>query len=209
MPDPTQYVGQCVRYRINPGQANLGNGPLQPVTGQTEVANLTIGNDPRNPEAGGTFWNFTFLKYNAGEVTTCPLMGNVMTGPFSGCYAFTYTDAGLPKLAHVGTAHSPEDAGSIRAKQIWQNIVSGGATNIKGESPFKHFTPGEQARISSENRNQLPIVCSYYEPPKAWVILFIPAVAGVSVIPGALRIAAAKPMPQLDWNLVRAMREFK
>lgn len=209
MPDPTNHVGKCVQYRIDPGQASLGNGALQPVTGQTTFANLMIGDDPRNPATSGTVWNFTFLKYNAGEVTTCPLVGNVMTGPFSGCYAFTYNDAGQPKLAHVGTAHNPQDAGSTRAKQIWQNVVSGGATNIKGESPFKHFTPGEQARISSANQNQLPIVCSYYEPPNAWVILFIPAVAGVTVIRGALRIAAAKRMPQLDWTLIRAMREFR
>ena len=209
MPDPTNYVGKCVQYRIDPGRASLGAGPLQPVTGQTTVANLMIGDDPRNPATNGTAWNFTFLKYNAGEVTTCPLVGNVMTGPFSGCYAFTYNDAGQAKLAHVGTAHNPQDAGTIRAKQIWQNVVSGGATNIKGESPVMHFTPAEQARVSRANQNKLPIVCSYYEAPNAWAILFIPAVAGVTAIPGALRIAAAKRMPQLDWTLIRAMREFR
>ena len=208
MPNPTNHVGQCIQYRIDPGQANVGNGALAPVTGQTAAANLMIGNDPRNPALGGTPWNFTFLKYNAGEVTTCSLNGNVMTGPFSGCYAFSYNDAG-PKLAHVGTSHNPADPGTIRAKRVWQGIVAGGATNIKGESPFKHFTPDEQSRVSRANQNQLPIVCSYYEPPNAWAILFIPAVAGVTVVPGVLRIAAAKVMPQLDWNLVRAMREFR
>lgn len=209
MPNPTNFIGQCIRYRVDPGQANLGNGPLAPITGQTTAANVMIGNDPRNPAAGGTPWSFTFLKYNAGEVTTCALNGNVMTGPFSGCYAFTYNEAGQQKLAHVGTAHNAEDAGSIRAKQIWQGIVSGGASNIKGESPFKHFPHAEQERVSRENRSQLPIVCSYYEGGNAWAILFVPAVAGVTVIPGALRIVAAKLLPQLAWNLVKAMREFR
>jgi len=208
MPDPTNYIGQCIQYRIDPGQANVATGALVPKTGQTSLANVTIGNDPRNL-GGGTLWNFTFLKYSAGDVTTCPLNGNVMTGPFSGCYAFTYTDTGQQKLAHVGTAHSPSDAGTIRAKQVWQNIVNGGAANIKGESPAKHFSHGVQTQISVANRNQLPIVCSYYEGGNAWAILFIPAVAGVTVIPGVLRIAAAKSMPQLDWNLVKAMREFR
>jgi hypothetical protein len=205
---PQNHVGQYIQYLIDPGQANAGNGALAPVTGQTATANVVIGNDPRHPATNGTQWNFTFLKYNAGEVTTCPLNGNVMTGPFSGCYAFTYDD-GQPKLAHVGPSHSPTNPGTIRAKQIWQAIVDGGATRIKGESPFKHFTPGGQAEVSRANHSQRPIVCSYYEPPTAWVILFIPAVVGATVVPGVLRIAAAKTMPQLDWNLIKAMREFR
>lgn len=209
MPDPTTLVGQCIRYRIDPGQANLGSGPLAPTIGQTTVANLLVGNDPRNPGSGGTPWSFTFLKYCAGEVTTCPLVGSVMTGPFSGCYAFSYTEGGQRKLAHVGTAHNPHDAGTIRAKQIWLGMVAAGAADIKGESPFKHFSEQEQSDVSKANRNQLPIVCSYYEGTRAWAILFIAAVAGVTVIPGALRIAAVRPLPQLDWTLVRAMREFR
>jgi len=53
------------------------------------------------------------------------------------------------------------------------------------------------------------VVCGYYEGANAWVIVFVPAVAGVTVVPNAVRIAAAKRMPLLDWNLVRAMREFR
>jgi hypothetical protein len=208
MPNPTNFIGQCISYRIDPGQANVATGALAPKTGMTSAANVRIGNDPRNL-IGGTPWNFTFLKYSAGDVTTCPLNGNAMTGPFSGCYAFTYSSNGQQTLAHVGTAHNAEDAGSVRAKQVWQGIVLGGATNIKGESPAKQFTVSEQQKVGSENRNQLPIVCSYYEGGNAWAILFVPAVAGVTPIQGVLRIAMAKPMPQLDWNLVKAMREFR
>jgi hypothetical protein len=208
MPNPTNFIGQCISYRIDPGQANVATGALAPKTGMTSAANVRIGNDPRNL-IGGTQWNFTFLKYSAGDVTTCPLNGNAMTGPFSGCYAFTYSSNGQQTLAHVGTAHNAEDAGSVRAKQVWQGIVLGGATNIKGESPAKQFTVSEQQKVGSENRNQLPIVCSYYEGGNAWAILFVPAVAGVTPIQGVLRIAMAKPMPQLDWNLVKAMREFR
>lgn len=209
MPNPTQHIGQCIRYRIDPGEAQVGAGPLQPLLGPTTAANVMIGNDPRNPAAGGTAWNFNFLKYHAGEVTTCSLLGNVMTGPFTGCYAFSYITAGQPTLAHVGTAHEAGDPGTIRAKQIWQAVVVGGATNIKGEAPDKHFSSAELTQGSDANRGQRPIICSYYEPPNAWAILFFPAVAGVTVVHGALRIVAAKPMPQLDWNLVRAMREFR
>jgi hypothetical protein len=208
MPNPTNFIGQCISYRIDPGQANVATGALAPKTGMTSAANVRIGNDPRNL-IGGTPWNFTFLKYSAGDVTTCLLNGNAMTGPFSGCYAFTYSSNGQQTLAHVGTAHNAEDAGSVRAKQVWQGIVLGGATNIKGESPAKQFTVSEQQKVGSENRNQLPIVCSYYEGGNAWAILFVPAVAGVTPIQGVLRIAMAKPMPQLDWNLVKAMREFR
>lgn len=206
MPDPTNYINQCIQFRIET-QANVATGPLVPRTGFTTNANVRIGNDPRNL-VGGTPWNFTFLKYSAGDVTICPRNGNVMTGPFTGCYTFSYTDGGQ-WLAHVGTAHNATDPGTIRAKRIWQNIVAGGATNIKGESPAKHFSHAEQSRISTNNQNQVPSICSYHEGANAWVILFIPAVAGVTVIPGVLRIAAAKRMPMLDWNLVKAMREFR
>lgn len=209
MPDPTRFIGQCISYRIDMGQANVGTGALQPVTGQTSVGNVMIGADPRNPARGGTPWNFTFLKYNAGQVTTCPINGNMMSGPFTGCYAFTYRDGNQNMLAHVGTSHNPEDEGSIRAKQIWQIMANGGVTNIKGESPAKQFSFDEQSRISRANQNQGATVCSYYEGDNAWAILFVPAVAGVSVVAGALRIAAAKVMPKLDWSLVKAMREFR
>lgn len=210
MPDPTRFIGQCISYRVDMGQANVGNGALAPITGQTSMGNVIIGVDPRNPARGGTPWMFTFLKYNAGEVTTCPINGNMMSGPFTGCYAFTYRDAANQlTLAHVGTSHNAEDPGSVRAKQIWQMIANGGATSIKGESPAKQFSFDEQSRISRANQNQNPIVCSYYEGDNAWAILFVPAVAGVSVVPGVLRIAAAKVMPRLDWSLIKAMREFR
>ena len=65
MTDSTNYIGQCVQYRIDPGQANVANGALVPQIGQTSVANVTIGNDPRDL-VGGTQWNFTFLKYRVG-----------------------------------------------------------------------------------------------------------------------------------------------
>jgi hypothetical protein len=209
MPDPTRFVGQCISYRIDMGQANVGSGPLQPVTGQTSTATVMVGADPRNPGRGGTPWNFTFLKYNAGEVTTCPVNGNMMSGPFTGCYVFTYRDgANQQMLAHVGTSHNSEDAGSIRAKQIWQAVASG-ASHIRGESPAKQFSFDEQSRVSRANQNQTPIVCSYHEADRAWAIMFVPAVAGVSVVPGVLRIAAASAMPMLDWSLVKAMREFR
>jgi hypothetical protein len=209
MPDPTNYIGQCIQYRVDPGQANVGTGPLVPKTGQTTAANASIGNDPRHL-VGGTAWNFTFLKYNAGDVTTCPQNGNLMTGPFTGCYVFSYNDNGQQTLAHVGTAHTGDDPGTIRAKQIWQGILNGaGITNIKGESPAKQFSFSEQQKVTLDNRNQAPTVCSYHEGANAWAILFVPAVAGVSVIPGVLRIAMARRMPLLDWNLVKAMREFQ
>jgi hypothetical protein len=208
MPNPTNFIGQCIQYRIDPGQANVATGALTPKTGMTSAANVRIGNDPRNL-VGGTPWSFTFLKYSAGDVTTCALNGNAMTGPFTGCYAFTYNSNGQPTLAHVGTAHNSEDPGSIRAKQVWQNIVLGGATNIKGESPAKQFSLSEQQKVSADNGLRLPIVCGYYEAGNAWAILFVPAVAGVTDVPGVLRIATARAMPQLDWNLVKAMREFR
>jgi hypothetical protein len=211
MPNPTQFVGQCVAYRIDPGKAAVGAGAgaLVEKTGETSAANLMVGQDPRNL-VGGTPWNFTFLKYNAGEVTTCPLGAGVLTGPFSGCYTFRYRDrAGAQKIAHVGTDNTPTSPGTIRAKQIWQAMVADGATGISGEAPSKVIMANEQFQIAQANQNQLPQLCAYFEGTSAWAILFISAVAGVTVIPGVLRLALVRSMPLLDWSAVRAMREFR
>jgi len=207
MPDPTNFIGQFIRYQIDPGQAGAADGALTPLTNRTAVAATNIGPNAANPV--GTPWNFTFLKYSAGEVTTCDLNGATMTGPFSGCFAFTYLSGMQAKLAHVGTSHSPQDPGTIRAKAIWQGVIDGGATNIKGESPFSVFSIAEQQKISTDNGNSLPVVCGYYENANAWAIVFVGARNGMVPVPGVLKIAAARRMPMLDWTLVKAMRQFK
>ena len=209
MPDPTLFVDQCIAYRIDPGRsAQAVAGPLSPVPGQTTMSTVRVGNDPRNL-VGGTPWRFTFLKYWAGEVTTSALAGGVLTGPMSGCYLFRYTHAGRPSVAHVGTDTTPDSAGTVRAKAVWRAMMARPGCVANGEAPTKIVSTADQLRIAQQNLNQLPQLCGYFEGGNAWAILFVPAVAGVTLIPGVLRIAAVRRMPLLDWSAVAAMREWR
>ena len=208
MPDPTTLVGQCIRYQIDPGQAAMPHpGALAPKPGQTTMANLQVGPDPRNP--AGTAWQFAFLKYCAGEVTTCALAGGVLTGPMSGCYLFRYSSGGGNSVAHVGTDNTPTSPGTIRAKAIWNAMVAVPGNNANGDAPTKTITQNDQIRVSQENQNGLPSLCGYFEGNNAWAVLFVPAVAGVTKVPGVLRIALARKMPLLNWSAVAGMREWR
>ena len=198
MPNPTNFDRAVHWVQIDPGQANVATGALTPKTGMTWAANVRIGNDPRNLVAG-TPWNFTFLKYSAGDVTTCALNGNAMTGPFTGCYAFTYNSNVQPTLAHVGAAHhSGEYRFDLRQTGL-AKYRSRRSHEHQRRVTCKAVLVGEQKKVSMDNQLQLPIVCSYYEAGKAWAILFVPAVAGVTVVPGVLRIEMARA-PCLNWT---------
>lgn len=173
MPDPTNFIGQCISYQIDPGQSAADNpGPVAPMPGQTTMAAVNVGADPRNL-VGGTPWMFTFLKYCAGEVTTCALAGGVLTGPMSGCYLFRYQSAGGASVAHVGTDNTPESDGTIRAKAVWSGMMGAHGATAMGEAPTKVIRQDEQIRIARENQNQLPKLCGYFEGHNAWAVLFV------------------------------------
>ncbi|MGJ8640040.1 MAG: hypothetical protein ACSHYA_11685 [Opitutaceae bacterium] len=210
MPDPTNFVDQCVTYNVHQGEAAGPPGHVGVLPGKTTPANLIVRTDPRAlPGAAGTPWNFTFLKYVAGEVTVAPFNGPILTGPFSGCFTFRYTNGGQQMIAHVGTSHNSSDPGTIRAKQIWDSTVNGGASQINGESPTTTITPNELHGIAVANQNKIPALCAYFEGGNAWAIAFVQAVAGVTPIPGVLRIAKVTRLPLLNWDLVKAMRQFR
>lgn len=71
------------------------------------------------------------------------------------------------------------------------------------------ISSADQLRVARESRNQIPQLCGCFEGQNAWAILFVPAVAGVTIIPGVLRIAVVKRMPLLDWSAVSAMRVWR
>jgi hypothetical protein len=207
--DPTTLVGQYVKYKIDPGQSAASKpGELVVKTGQTTVVNLAVGPDPKKP--AGTAWQFTFLKYCAGEVTVCALAGGVLTGPMSGCYLFRYTGAsGKPSVAHVGTDNTPDDPGTIRAKEIWNTVVAAKGHNAVGDAPTKTISKDDIFKIAKENNNNMPILCGYFEGQNAWAVLFVPALDGKTLIPGVLKIALVRKMPLLQWSAVAGMREWR
>ncbi len=211
MPDPTTFVGQYIKYSIDPGQSAAAKpGALVLKPGQTTMANVTVGPDPENPV--GTTWQFTFLKYCAGEVTTCALAGGVLTGPMSGCYLFRYTGPnGKPSVAHVGTDVTPESPGTIRAKAIWQTVVATPKHNAVGDSPIKTITPKDMEKIVRENSEggRLPILCGYFEGQNAWAVLFSHAVVDKKPVKGVLKIAMVRKLPLLQWSAIAGMKEWR
>jgi hypothetical protein len=128
----------------------------------------------------------------------------------SGCYLFRYTSAGGNSVAHVGTDNTPDSPGTIRAKAIWNVMMAAPGSSAVGDSPTKTINQNDQIRIAQGiPGGGLPSLCGYFEGQNAWAVLFVPAVAGVTKIPGVLRIAEARRMPLLSWSAVKAMREWR
>ena len=132
----------------------------------------------------GANWNFTFLNYCPGDVTVAPVGGGVLTGPLSGCYVFRYTEGGVPKVAHVGTADAQSDARSIKAKADWMQFTAlPGVTNIVGGSAFDMFTHAEVAGAVIGSPYDVPICC-YVTTTEAWAVLFAKAADASRPPPG-------------------------
>lgn len=154
-------------------------------------------------------WNFTFLNYCPGYVTVTPVDTGVLTGPLSGCYVFRYTENGVPKVAHVGTADDPGDERSINAKDDWvQFIKLAKATSIMGGSAFDMFTPAEIARAVLGDPMDVPICC-YVTAHEAWAVLFAKVSNASRPPPGGLmKVVAAKRMTFQRWEDLSKLRKF-
>ncbi len=214
MPYPQDLLGKYVDYRIDPGGSRtagmaLVNGVLP---GQTTNAMVNVYNgDAVNTPGLNPVWNFAFLKYIAGAVTTASLAGAVLTGPMSGCYLCKYTQNGQPGLAHVGTANSPDSADSVAAKTAWLAFVGlPGVSAVTGGSPFDYFTTSEyQAAMLSPGL--IPSVCGYFAGGSAYAMLFAPLPVTMNGLGGRrlLKVAGVKAMTLQPWSTIAAMRTFR
>lgn len=217
MPYPQDLVGKFINYKIDQGgttdmTARLVDGVLP---GQTTNANAAVytGTAPTDPTGKYTVvntntpWNFTYLKYYAGFVTTAPLTGPVMTGPMSGCYLCKFSQGGL-KLAHIGTAHSLEDAGSIAAKTAWLGFVArGDVTGVTGGSPADYFNTAE---IRNAMLGPIPQIVGYFAGGSAYAILLAAVNNNQNPVGLALtKVAAVKTMTMQPWSSIAAMRRFR
>lgn len=135
-------------------------------------------------------WQFDFLVYAPGFVTTASLANPVLTGPMSGCCLCKYTEAGQQYIAHVGTEDIPTSAGTIRTKQGWANYVEGieyGVSNVSGDYPAAYF-PDTYVNsieaslgglVSSRLTQKLPTF-GYFEGGISYAMLFLPANDGTT-----------------------------
>jgi hypothetical protein len=152
---PYDLVGRYIDYTVDMG-GGKANG--QVLTNKTSNASVNVYNT--GLVRTGPPWTFTYLKYVLGAVTVCPLTRPVMTGPLSGCYIFRYTQNG-PKLAHVGTAHTPTDDSTVQAKTAWRGLIANNTTNITGSSPFNCLTQ-KDFTDSMFKGSRVPVCVGYY-----------------------------------------------
>jgi len=195
---PAPVPGAWVRARPGGGPVP-GGGPA-------------LGGAPPAPASyhrTGASWNFTFLNYCPGDVTVAPVGAGVLTGPLSGCYVFRYTEGGVSKVAHVGTADTQADARSIKAKNDWMQFTAlPGVTNIVGGSAFDMFTHSEVAAAVIGSPYDVPICC-YVTATDAWAVLFAKASDASRPPPGGLmKVVASKRMALQRWEDVSKLRIF-
>jgi len=213
MPYPQDLVGRFVAYRIDPGgtmnlgmQGQLVNGLLP---GQTTAAAVAVytGTPFNNTNAP---WNFTFLKYYAGAVTTAPLGGGpVMTGPMTGCYLCKYTQGGAQGLAHIGTANAVDSAESIAVKTAWKTFVArNDVSQVTGGTPFDYFTTGE-FRAAMLSPSAIPSVVGYFDGGASYAMLLAPVPQNMNPPVPMLKVAGLKSMTLQPWATIAGLRTFR
>ena len=155
-------------------------------------------------------WNFTFLKYMGGAVTTASLANAVLTGPMSGCYLCKYTQGGQQNLAHIGTANAPDSAASVAVKAAWRTFVArADVSMVTGATPFDYFETAEfkAAMLSAAS---IPLVVGYFAAGSAYAMLLAPVPANMdSLNLGLLQVASVKSMTMQPWSAIAAMRTFR
>ena len=222
MPYPQDLVGKYIDYMIDVGynitdnmRNNLVNGvlpnqttPLAPVAVyDPQPANVQQGAFPGiNHNVHNPTWNFTFLKWVGGAVTTIPLNNPVLTGPMSGCYLCTYTQRGQ-NLAHIGT--SDRENLSVEAKTAWLNFVTRpDVTMVKGGSPSDYFFNDEHR--AAQFRGCDTKVFGYFAARLAYAILLAPVPLNLNPLgKKLLKVASVKPMTMQQWASIMAMRRFQ
>ena len=226
MPYPQDLVGKYINFRVDPGgtlsaaiAALMVNGVLPGQTSAASAGVYTSGaaaliGAHRAPGAlqfasTSVPWSFTFLKYIAGAVTTAPLLGGVLTGPMSGCYLCSYSHAGQPHLAHIGTANATDSAESIAVKAAWRTFVARtDVGQVSGGSPFDYFTTAEfQASMLSPSG--IPLVAGYFAGGSAYALLLAPVPASMTPPVPLLKVAAVKTMTLQPWATIAALRTFR
>lgn len=214
MPYPQDLVGKYVNYRVDPGgtlnvglTAQMVNGVLP---GQTTAAMVAVYSKAVNFVNTNVPWNFTFLKYIGGAVTTASLATSVLTGPMSGCYLCKYMQNGQQSLAHIGTANAQDSAESIAVKAAWRTFVARpDVSQVTGGSPFDYFETSEfQAAMLSPS--SIPLVTGYFSGGIAYAMLLapVPTSTPTPVTPLA-KVAGLKTMTLQPWSTIAAMRTFR
>jgi hypothetical protein len=132
--DRLEALGKRMDFSLQPGDDQ---------TTKMRIARFEEKSKAVLPKVDATYthstWQFTYLNYVCGAVTTAnlPPAVSVLSGPFSGCYFFKYTIDGVVNVAHVGTFDDQNHKLSKRAKRAWMKFAGEDkVTNIRGGQPI-------------------------------------------------------------------------
>ncbi len=221
---PEDLVGKFIDYKVYPGgsprnwSGHVVNGLLP---GQTSNASLNVLECERDSKPGSKFeivisslnpkprWNFTFLNYEPGYVTTAPLAAPVLTGPMSGCYLFTYTHRGAAMVAHVGTYMGENTTESIKAKLSWLRAADDvDITQIAGGNPLDYFRDVNMSSVRGIPGK--PNIFGYFTSTAAYAIMLFNIAANINAIgPHLSKVVAVKKMHLQPWSSIAALRTFR
>lgn len=216
MPSATELEGKYVSFKLDPGgtatpdQRKLFAQGQRVLEGQVTPQNVkvyTAASDAGPFTAAAVPWNFNFLKYIAGGITTTGLTTAVMTGPMSGCYLITYTEGVQRCLAHVGTVNTPDDPDTVGVKDAWKAMV-GNITGVAGASPAKLVSFGDMQKGMPKPDLQRgpPQLVGYFAAGEAYAMVLAP-IKGSQ--PGDLmKVTKVKKMPLSPWSSLSQLREF-
>lgn len=230
---PVDLVGMYMTHIVPRGGVSylpsLGVPTNGALAGQTATVKANIYRDPGGVSLGGhrtpvpaagpasafvnaqRTWSFNFLKYVGGAVTVSFLNSGVLTGPMSGCFLMRYSEGGLTKIAHVGTANSPASADSIAAKQYWATLVGQpGVSAVVGGSPFDYFTNADVTKAVDFSRDPYDTpICGYFVGNEAYAILFAKVPRAKNPPTDLMKIIAVRPMTLQPWGTIKEYATFK
>lgn len=216
MPSATELEGKYVSFKLDPGgtptpdqrrQFAQGERVLDGPTTPQNVKVYTAASDAGPFTAAPVPWNFNFLKYITGGITTTGLTTAVMTGPMSGCYLITYTEGVQRFLAHVGTVHTPDDPDTVGVKNAWKAIV-GNFTGVTGASPAKVIGFGEMQKgmPKQELQRGAPSLVGYFAAGDAYAMVLAPLKCTQPT--DLMKVTKVKKMPLSPWSSLSQLREF-
>jgi hypothetical protein len=211
---PQDLEGKYIDYRVDPGGAVPGlAGTIKDdaTTGARVAVYRSKISGPPQPDQFENMnrpWNFTFLKYSPGVVTTAGLQTAIMTGPMSGCYLFTYTKDGQQKLAHVGT-DTPGSERTVGAKKAWRELVTKLNGEAMGVSPSDCFTLAECQAAMFPGGYPPQIMGSFETRPYAILLAPVPAGMAPPTMRSLLKVAKIKPMTLQPWSTIKNSANFR
>jgi hypothetical protein len=219
MPFPQDLEGQYIEYKFEPGWADpsqVGKVKEDATSNARAAVYRSIGarSSTAAPRLTDQFentnkpWNFTFLKYYVGAVTTAPLGTDLVTGPMTGCFLFTFTHGGQQKLAHVGTGGTRDCNESVEVKKAWVELLKSATGAVMGVSPFDDFDIAEfsAAKFSTSDAETPQLFAAFVGGP-AYAMLLAPVPKSMGP-QNFWKVAKVKQMKLQPWATIQKGPKF-